>query len=758
MPGFVRQMVLVSGYQRVRSSHTATASILGLGDTHSQHVGSGYEACASATAPLNDREQHELRDLIKELSSSPALEQPGEEHIIKALQVIRSMVRPIRKAQKKAKRESTRQGNAWRILPLAGHEHTTSTSPSPIDSRTITTQPHSSTTIPQLGCPLPLPLERAHMQAFRLLLHPQPNSQQVPDPLPIFPSRIEASVASVTRESLLRAQEALYDILRLRSTLTYWLHFAKVDIDKTQREELIKAIWKKERSEEGDLEYQDSHIITNKPIIDNGLERYTLYRYHAQASDTSRRKHVTAMVTVPRRPAFSWEGVFDGLSALKQDYCRDAYEAKGNIVSYTLCRGSGKEVSWVPKSWSQFNNVIVEPPPLFNDKTTSVPAEPLFNPTSTVSARSTVSFFTPSYAPVQNDLFTQSTNICASPSSTAGTAPRRSAGDDLLATATSLPGRRIPLEHLVQTNLLWEKNPVLSSNNGMLSRINGLPAFPPKIEWTSRVHAVRQMQAWKTVEKDLYTRFLDFVSSQVASSIPDPSLKEQPVRPSSYMDPLPVANFKSHAEIFAVKSGIGKDSSLAMSIWRSHWEQQSALLISTDGSSKTEDNASVGVHIGTATPVELKGALPREWAAQGSYTAEWFAICYALWLSLDLQRPANHLPNISGRSRLVFCTDSSGIITSITKPLRVHDKDASPVIKPWTNIVRLCRQMIVQLAKEGKDIKFTWMPRLSTIGLTRAHELADDVYGKIASSPSRPLKDKQTRQQCETVMAASSVK
>lgn len=238
--------------------------------------------------------------------------------------------------------------------------------------------------------------------------------------------------------------------------------------------------------------------------------------------------------------------------------------------------------------------------------------------------------------------------------------------------------------------------------------------------------------------------------SSEAANPPNHLLNIEQAAASPYLVPLPVTNFKSHAEIFSVKSGIGKDSSLAMSIWRSHWEHQSALLISTDGSSKSEDSASVGVHIGTAAPVELKGALPREWAAQGSYTAEWFAICYALWLSLDMQKPTNNLPNISGRSRLVFCTDSSGIITSITKPLRIHDKDASPVIKPWTNIVRLCRQMIAELAREGKDIKFTWMPRLSTIGLTRAHELADDVYGKISSSHTRQLKEKRTRQPLES--------
>jgi hypothetical protein len=214
----------------------------------------------------------------------------------------------------------------------------------------------------------------------------------------------------------------------------------------------------------------------------------------------------------------------------------------------------------------------------------------------------------------------------------------------------------------------------------------------------------------------------------------------------STLDALPLENFKTYSEIFAVRSGIGKDSLLATAIWRSYWDHQDALLISTDGSSKSDDSASVGVHFGTSAPVEFKGALPRAWAAQGSYTAEWFAICYALWLSLDLQSPTKHLPNISGRSTLVFCTDSSGIVTSITKPVRVSEKDAQATNKSWTPLVLLCRQTIVRLAAEGKDVKFTWMPRLSTVGLTRAHELADDVYGKITTS-SKAIKEKKKSKQ-----------
>jgi hypothetical protein len=201
--------------------------------------------------------------------------------------------------------------------------------------------------------------------------------------------------------------------------------------------------------------------------------------------------------------------------------------------------------------------------------------------------------------------------------------------------------------------------------------------------------------------------------------------------------------FKSHTEIFAVRSGIGKDAQLATDIWRSHWEEQTTLLISTDGSSKADDNASVGVHIGTSIPVEFKGALPPEWAALGSYAAEWFAICYALWLALDLQNPRNALPNISGRQTLVFCTDSSGIVLAITKPLRSQDKNTTSVKKSWEPLVVFCRHMIERLTAEGKEVRLTWMARNSTVGLTRAHELADEVYGRIAVPKIKPLTIRQ---------------
>ncbi|KAJ9100618.1 hypothetical protein QFC21_003662 [Naganishia friedmannii] len=737
MPGIIRRKVLLSGYRlgtpdaaSFRSLHCNATDILRHGPTR--------EPIESDSVPLTDMEQHQLRQLVQELSSSTSRQEFREEDVFKALQVIRSMVRPIRKARRRENRESGRKGNAGRILPLSG-EHATTAPLSPSDGRTITTQPLYSTCVPQLGCPLPLPLEKSHRQAFGFLL--QSNSRESPSPLPIFPSRIIASVASVTRESLLRAQEALYDVLRVRSTLTYWLHFAKVEIDKSQREELIEAIWKKKRSEEDTIGLALNVGILSKPVLDNGLERYTLYRYLPQICDRRARKQVSTRVAVPRRPTFNWEGVFDGLSRLKHDYRRESYEAKGNIISYTLCRGSGKE--------KEVN--------FMDTKSMAADQERCRGPYPLVQKQNLTGAYR-SYGPIRDNVATLSMlKRINHPHATSSAA--RTAGADPLAIATGHPGHRIPLEHLVQTNMVWDKNPVLSTS-GLQLRAVGLSTFPSKIQWTSPTHIIQQTKARKTVEEDLYARFLSFVSSGAASPCID-SLDAEQATSSSYLIPLiplPLANFKSHAEIFAVKSGIGKDSSLAMSIWRSHWEHQSALLISTDGSSKSEDSASVGVHIATATPVELKGALPREWAAQGSYTAEWFAICYALWLSLDMQKPTNDLPNISGRSRLVFCTDSSGIITSITKPLRIHDNEASPAIKPWTNIVRLCRQMIVQLAEEGKDIKFTWMPRLSTIGLTRAHELADDVHGKLPSSPAKQLKDKRTRQPFEVVTETSILK
>jgi hypothetical protein len=305
------------------------------------------EPGTSESVPLTDEEQHQLRQLIKQLSSSTAGQQFQEEDVVKALQVIRSMVRPIRKARKRENKESGRKGNSGRILPITG-EHTTSASLSPSDNRAITTQTIFSTYVPQLGCPLPLPLEPTHKEAFKLLL--QSNAHQASEPFPIFPSRIAASVASVTRESLLRAQEALYDILRVRSTLTYWLHFAEVEIDTPQRKELIKAISKKERSEDHNAEFTGEDGILNKPVLDNGLERYTLYRYQPEICDRRSLKHISTLVSVPRRPTFNWEGVFDGLSSLKHDYRRESYEAEGNIISYSLCRGSGKEKEVSPIS------------------------------------------------------------------------------------------------------------------------------------------------------------------------------------------------------------------------------------------------------------------------------------------------------------------------------------------------------------------------------------------------------------------------
>ena len=178
---------------------------------------------------------------------------------------------------------------------------------------------------------------------------------------------------------------------------------------------------------------------------------------------------------------------------------------------------------------------------------------------------------------------------------------------------------------------------------------------------------------------------------------------------------------------------------MATAIWRSHWDEQETLLISTDGSSKSEDFGSIGVHIGTSAPIELKGALPSEWAAQGSYAAEWFAVCYGLWLGIDLQTPRNALPNISARRTLVICTDSSGIVQSITRPLRNQDKETRGSTRSWHSLVILCRQLVARLVAEKKNVRFTWMGRMTTVGLTRAHELADEVYGKVSLPRIKPI-------------------
>lgn len=127
-----------------------------------------------------------------------------------------------------------------------------------------------------------------------------------------------------------------------------------------------------------------------------------------------------------------------------------------------------------------------------------------------LSAYSTIPFFTPSYGPAQDDIADVSSIPTPSntPQTTTSDTVRKSVADPLVI-ATSHPGHRIPLEHLVQTNLSWEKNSVLSANASQ-SRLVGLSTFPPKIEWTSPSHIIQQAKARKTVEEDLYARFLNF--------------------------------------------------------------------------------------------------------------------------------------------------------------------------------------------------------------------------------------------------------
>jgi hypothetical protein len=140
-------------------------------------------------------------------------------------------------------------------------------------------------------------------------------------------------LSTMTRESLLRTQEALYDILLVRSTLTYWLHFAKVQWKRGQRKELVERISQLRNVARDQLVLGVSGKVS-KPVIDNGLERYTLFKYRTH--DVER--------NIPHSPLLSWETLFEGLSSAKQGYQRELYEAKANIISYTLSRANGNEV------------------------------------------------------------------------------------------------------------------------------------------------------------------------------------------------------------------------------------------------------------------------------------------------------------------------------------------------------------------------------------------------------------------------------
>ena len=153
-----------------------------------------------------------------------------------------------------------------------------------------------------------------------------------------------------TRESLLRSQEALYGILLVRGTLTYWLYFARIPLKKGQRNALIDAIAgiRNVSKDQLDIAVQDRKT-KKKPVIDNGLERYVLFKYQVHSTDRHRdlQQDSTPNIPIQRQPLFSWESLFGGLSAAKQVYQREAYEANTRIISYTPSRGPGNEVSFM---------------------------------------------------------------------------------------------------------------------------------------------------------------------------------------------------------------------------------------------------------------------------------------------------------------------------------------------------------------------------------------------------------------------------
>lgn len=290
-----------------------------------------YASTSIGETPLSDTEYKQLQSFVHELGSASQSEELNEEHVVRALEVIRPMVRPLRKERKSAKSKTGKATNAKSIS--VGHEHAASSKRPPSSSRQMTTQLHSSATVPRLGCPIPLPLEKSHIDTLRALLPVSSRQQQGLEAMTSCMSPTIDLLSTSTRESLLRTQEALYDILLVRSTLTYWLHFAKVQWKRGQRKELVERISQLRNVARDQLVLGVAGKV-RKPVIDNGLERYTLFKYREHPAEQN----------IPHSPLLSWETLFEGLSSAKQGYQRELYEAKANIISYTLSRANGNEV------------------------------------------------------------------------------------------------------------------------------------------------------------------------------------------------------------------------------------------------------------------------------------------------------------------------------------------------------------------------------------------------------------------------------
>lgn len=302
-----------------------------------------YASTSTGGTPLTGKESRDLRAFIHELDAVCQSQELNEEHVVRALEVIRPMVRPLRKERKSAKSKTGKMSNTKSIT--SGCQHTSTSKKPSASSRQMTTQLHASATMPRLGCPIPLPLEKSHLNALRgFLAKPIRKEEGFKRMTSLQSSEVEY-LPNTTRESLLRVQEVLYDILLVRSTLTYWLHFAKMNWKKGQKKELIEKITDLRKVARDRLALQGSGRVC-KPVIDNGLERYTLFKYRTRCAERDGTSGATMVASIPLRlPLLSWESLFEGLSTAKQGYQRELYEAKTDIISYTLSRGAGNEVS-----------------------------------------------------------------------------------------------------------------------------------------------------------------------------------------------------------------------------------------------------------------------------------------------------------------------------------------------------------------------------------------------------------------------------
>jgi hypothetical protein len=98
------------------------------------------------------------------------------------------------------------------------------------------------------------------------------------------------------------------------------------------------------------------------------------------------------------------------------------------------------------------------------------------------------------------------------PSYSIRTVPKRdssSAVDQSTGVKATLLGHRVPLEQQLQTNLIWAKPPLSSTKSLRVAKMTPFTC-PPKIEWVNPSHEVKQKEAGKMMEKELYDRFLGF--------------------------------------------------------------------------------------------------------------------------------------------------------------------------------------------------------------------------------------------------------